>query len=120
MASFIKRLSKEKLELENLMEDLVDNHRILNLNYLSENLDLLEINFLGPKNSFYEEEIYTIKIEINENYPIYPPLILFTSKIYHPNISLDGKICLDILKDQWSPIYTLKSIFITLQLLLLV
>ena len=42
----------------------------------------------------------------------------FISKIFHPNVYADGKICLDILQNQWSPIYDIAAILTSIQSLL--
>ena len=38
----------------------------------------------------------------------------FKNKIYHPNMSQDGHICLDILKDKWSPVYTIRTVILSI------
>lgn len=58
-------------------------------------------------------------IIIPESYPFQPVKMKFITKVYHPNVSsASGAICLDILKDAWSPVLTLKSTLISLQSLL--
>ncbi|KAH9932826.1 ubiquitin-conjugating enzyme/RWD-like protein [Epithele typhae] len=76
-------------------------------------------SFDGPEGTPYEGGRFQVDIVIPDNYPFQPVKMKFITKVYHPNVSsASGAICLDILKDAWSPVLTLKSTLISLQSLL--
>lgn len=54
-------------------------------------------------------------MEFSENYPNEAPKVIFLSKMFHPNVYADGSICLDILQNQWSPIYDIAAILTSIQ-----
>ena len=72
----------------------------------------------GPPKSPYEEGKYELNIKIPTEYPFLPPKIVFTTKIFHPNIDKYGNICIDILKEAWSPSLQLSSVLLSISTLL--
>jgi ubiquitin-conjugating enzyme E2 D/E len=70
---------------------------------------------LGPEDSPYKGGIFSLTIRFPSDYPFKPPKLTFITKIYHPNISSEGSICLDILKESaWSPALTISKVLLSL------
>ncbi|XVF49545.1 hypothetical protein PTKIN_Ptkin04bG0021300 [Pterospermum kingtungense] len=85
----------------------------------SDNLARLTGFIPGPLGTPYEGGSFEIDITLPDGYPFEPPKMKFVTKVWHPNISSQsGAICLDILKDQWSPALTLKTALLSVQALL--
>ena len=57
----------------------------------------------GPENSPYEGGVFSLEIDFPDKYPFRPPVIRFTTKIFHPNVNLDGDICVDTIDRMWNP-----------------
>jgi len=68
----------------------------------------------GPSDSPYAGGIFNVSIQFPVDYPFKPPRIMFTTKIYHPNINAQGFICLDILKQNWSPALTISKVLLSI------
>ncbi|XP_058642643.1 ubiquitin-conjugating enzyme E2 E3 isoform X2 [Onychostoma macrolepis] len=69
---------------------------------------------LGPPGSVYEGGVFFLDITFSSDYPFKPPKVTFRTRIYHCNINSQGVICLDILKDNWSPALTISKVLLSI------
>jgi len=105
----IKRLRKEYEELSR--EPIPHCKAIpIDINNLAEWQAIIE----GPEETPYVGGIFHLNILFPNEYPFRPPKIVFKTRVYHPNISSTGGICLDILKDAWSPALTIGKILLSI------
>jgi ubiquitin-conjugating enzyme (huntingtin interacting protein 2) len=67
----------------------------------------------------YAGGLFRIFCEVPSDYPFAPPKMKFVTRVWHPNVSSQtGAICLDILKDEWTPALTIKTALISIRALL--
>jgi len=69
---------------------------------------------MGPPDSPYAQGVFMVKIHFPPDYPFKPPKVNFQTKVYHPNVNSNGSICLDILKEQWSPALTISKVLLSI------
>jgi len=104
----LKRLQKELLDME---KDAPSN---CSAGLINDDIFSWKATLLGPTGTPYEGGIFYLKIFFTPDYPFKPPKITFETKIYHPNINSVGAICLDILKDNWSPALNISKVLLSI------
>jgi ubiquitin-conjugating enzyme E2 D/E len=81
---------------------------------LSDDMFRWQATLMGPSETPFEGGVFFLDISFPEDYPFKPPKVSFYTKIYHPNINSTGGICLDILKEQWSPALTIAKVLLSI------
>jgi ubiquitin-conjugating enzyme E2 D/E len=108
----LKRIQKELEELQR------DPPAGCSAGPVKEDLYNWEGVIFGPAGTPYEGGVFRLSIRFPTEYPFKVPHIQFNTKIYHPNINSVGGICLDILKNQWSPALTISKVLLSILSLL--
>ena len=95
---------------------------------VNNNLEIVYFVFrINNKDSAYYEQIHVVKAKLiygngpegKKYYPIEAPLCSFLTPMWHTNVSrVEGSICLDVLRDNWSPTYTFSTIIDSIRALL--
>ena len=106
--STIKRI---RTELDKIQQDPPSN---CSAGPADEDLFKWEATIIGPIDTVYEGGIFKLDILFPERYPFKPPKVKFRTRIYHPNINSSGGICLDILKENWSPALTISKVLLSI------
>ncbi|KAI7051811.1 NEDD8-conjugating enzyme [Hortaea werneckii] len=74
---------------------------------------------LQPDEGLYKSGLFTFTFTISQSFPHEPPKVKCKEKIYHPNIDLEGNVCLNILREDWKPVLNLNAVVVGLQFLFL-
>ena len=114
MDALHNRINKEFQELQKNKKDASVQVRLVD-----GNIRHWKGRIKGPIDTCYQGGTFDVDIIIPEDYPFKPPKMKFDTKIWHPNISSQtGAICLDILKNEWTPALTIRTALISLQALM--
>lgn len=70
---------------------------------------------IDPDEGMYKGGSFRFTFAISSNYPHDPPKVKCTQKIYHPNIDLEGNVCLNILREDWKPVLNLNAVVVGMQ-----
>src|SRR5437870_2556854 len=115
--SAVRRINREKEEMEEAM--IKDKQNLIySVCPVGDNIFTWKGFIFGPVNSPYKGGAFKITIDFPSNYPFRAPKVMFETKVYHPNVSDKGTICLDILKDKWSPALTISKVLMSISSLL--
>ena len=76
------------------------------------------VSINGPKDTPFESGVFKLIFTLPADYPFKPPSMRFATMVHHPNISREGSICIDILKDQWSSALRLYKVILSISDLL--
>ena len=85
------------------------------------------IVFEGPSDSLYEGGVFHAIMDFPGDYPLKPPEMKFVTKMWHPNIHEDGKVCISILHpaehdqfneqerldEKWRPVLGVQEIILS-------
>ena len=104
-----------KRELGNLVKNPPSN---CSAGIIDDDLFHWNATIIGPNETPYEGGIFKLDIYFPSNYPFKPPKCNFITKIYHPNINSAGSICIDILRNNWSPALSVSKILLSISSLL--
>mmetsp|Transcript_43941 Transcript_43941/g.61751 ORF Transcript_43941/g.61751 Transcript_43941/m.61751 type:complete len:157 (-) Transcript_43941:247-717(-) len=107
-ASVIRRLQKELAEITD------DPPCNCSAGLSGERVDEWVATVLGPPDTPYSGGIFYLIVNFPANYPYKPPKVTFRTKIYHVNIDTSGNICLDILKNAWTPALTVSKVLLSI------
>ncbi|XP_074601243.1 ubiquitin-conjugating enzyme E2 S [Brevipalpus obovatus] len=74
----------------------------------------------GPASTPYSGGLFRIRLVLGQDFPSSPPKAYFITRVFHPNVSRSGEICVNTLKKDWKSDLGIKHILLTVKCLLIV
>ncbi|KAK6065387.1 ubiquitin conjugating enzyme [Seiridium cupressi] len=85
----------------------------ISISYNESDIHKWNISLTGPQGSAYQGGTFNLTLTLPTDYPFKAPVVNFTTRIYHPNVTNDnmGNICLSILKaENWKPASRIRGV----------
>jgi ubiquitin-conjugating enzyme E2 D/E len=106
----LKRVMREYTEFTRVAA--TDSHAPCQAFISASDVHTWKVIMRGPTGTLYERGHFLLSVQFPERqFPFSPPRVRFVTPVYHCNVSNDGKICLDVLKDAWSPALNITTVF---------
>jgi len=74
---------------------------------------------ISPDDGIYRGGKFIFQVMVPNSYPHEAPKVLCKTLVFHPNIDMEGHVCLNILREDWKPVLTISSVIMGLQFLML-
>lgn len=87
-------------EIEKIIEHHLEYYKV-NSNWKQDPYKI-EVSLKGPENSPYEGGMFVLKLEFSNNFPFKLPTVKFLTKIFHPEIDSNGRVCSECFLYDWS------------------
>lgn len=105
LLSLIHSLTKSSTDIAEL-----DGGKVATISFPNANdLTTFDVS-ICPDSGYWQSATYHFTFTIPPHYPHSPPKVECNTKIYHPNIDLEGKVCLNILREDWKPVLDINSV----------
>ncbi|KAF9132571.1 hypothetical protein BGX30_012614 [Mortierella sp. GBA39] len=86
---------------------------------LGEDMSDIQAWIQGPEGTPYAGGYFRLRVQLNADFPNSPPKCFFVTKIFHPNVSKQGEVCVSTLKKDWKKTLGLKHILLVVKCLLI-
>jgi ubiquitin-conjugating enzyme E2 S len=117
LSDWDSKMSRELLrELHDLIAKPCEGIRVL-IN--EQNLSDVTAEIDGPSGTPYDGGLFRMKLSLGAEFPSAPPKGFFLTKIFHPNVSKSGEICVNVLKKDWKPELGLRHVLVVIRCLLI-
>ncbi|XP_069124977.1 ubiquitin-conjugating enzyme E2-17 kDa-like isoform X2 [Argopecten irradians] len=112
MGSNSKRLKKELMAMQS------DPPENCSAGLVGDDMFHWTATIFGPEGTPYQGGLFFLDMKFPTDYPFKAPKVSFKTRIYHPNINSNGSICVDILRSQWSPAFTVNKVLLSISSLM--